>query len=234
MKISKSITVIIPAYNEEANLAKAVKNYGEAVGSIFDDYELIIFNDCSRDRTGEIADELARKNTRVRVVHNKRNMGLGYNFREGAKLSTKDYCILFPGEGEVLGSSIKEVLSHIGEADLIVTYVGNPEERQLYRNIVSWSFTTLLNVLFGYNLKYYNGLVLYETKILKNIKMTTNSFAYQAEVLIRLFKKGYSHKEVPFYVEKTKGTTAFRIKNMIGVFFTVLRLFFEINILRRI
>ncbi|MFH0868836.1 MAG: hypothetical protein V1839_01270, partial [archaeon] len=59
-------------------------------------------------------------------------------------------------------------------------------------------------------------------------------FAYQAEVLIRLFKKGYSYKEVPFYIEKTEGTTSFRIENMIGLFFTVLRLFFEINILKKV
>lgn len=234
MKTTKSITVIIPAYNEEANLAKAVKNYGEAVGSMFDDYELLIFNDCSSDRTGEIADGFARKSRRVRVVHNKRNMGLGYNFRKGAELSGKEYCTLFPGEGEVLGSSIRDILSHAGEADLIIAYVGNPGVRQLYRNVVSWGLTTLLNVLFGYNLKYYNGLVLYRTEMLKNIRMSTNSFAYQAEVLIRLFKKGCSYKEIPFYIEKTEGTTSFRIKNIVGVFFTIVRLFFEIRILRRV
>lgn len=234
MKTSKSIAVIIPAYNEEVNLARAVKNYDAAVRSMFDDYELIIFNDCSHDRTGEIADELARKNSRIKVVHNRRNMGLGYNFREGANLSGKEYCILLPGEGEVIGSSIKGILSHIGEADLIIPYFGNPEVRQLYRNIVSWGFTTLLNLSFGHNLKYYNGPVLYKTEMLKNVKMTTNSFAYQAEILIRLFKKGHSFKEVSYDVEKTEGTTSFRIKNIAGVFFTVLRLFFEINILRRI
>ena len=224
MKPSESITVIIPAYNEEANLARAVRNYEGAVRSTFEDYELIIFDDCSRDRTGEIADELAGKNKRIRVVHNSRNMGLGYNFKRGAELSEKEYCILLPGEGEVLGSSIREVLSHKGEADIIITYVGNSEVRQLSRRILSWSFTALLNLLFGHNLRYYNGPVLYRAKMLENIKMTTNSFAYQAEILIRLFKKGHSHKEVPFYIEKTEGTSSFRLKNIIGILFTVIEI----------
>ena len=223
----------MPAYNEEANLTKAVKNYEGAVRGTFEDYELMIFDDCSSDRTGEIADELAGKNKRVRVVHNSRNMGLGYNFKRGAELSEREYYILLPGEGEVLGSSIRKVLSHMGEADLIITYVGNSEVRQLSRRILSGSFTVLLNVLFGYNLRYYNGPVLYKTGMLKNIRMTTNSFAYQAEVLIRLFKKGYSYKEVPFYIEKTEGTTSFRVKNIIGILFTVIGLFFEVKILRK-
>ena len=91
MKTHKSITVMIPAYNEEENLAKAFEKFDKAVKSVFDDYEFIIFNDCSSDRTGEIADELAKKNKRVRVVHNKKNMNLGYNYREGIKLSQKEF-----------------------------------------------------------------------------------------------------------------------------------------------
>lgn len=228
---AKSLTVIIPAYNEEENLARAVRNYSDAVGSLIGDYELIIFNDCSSDRTGEIADRLAGENSRVRVVHNKVNMGLGYNFREGVRLSRKEFCTLLPGEGEVLGSSIRELLQHIGEADLVISYVGNPGARRLYRRLISWGLTSLLNILFGHRLKYYNGLVIYGTRMLDGIRMTTNSFAYQAEVLVRLFKRGHSYREVPFFVEKTKGTTSFRIKNMVGVFFAILRLFFEIRIL---
>ena len=136
MKEKRSITVMVPAYNEEKNLAKTVGKYDTVVKSLFDDYEFIIFDDCSSDRTGEIADELAKKNKNMRVVHNKQNMGMGYNYREGIKLSQKGYYIYFNGKGEVLSSSAREILSHIGEADIIISYIGNPEARSLYRRII--------------------------------------------------------------------------------------------------
>src|SRR3989344_2345053 len=125
MKTSKSITIMMPAYNEELNLSKALKKFYDVVKTSFDDYEFIIFDDCSSDRTGEIADELAKRYKKVRVVHNRQNMGLGYNYREGIKISQKEYYIMLTGEGEVLGSSAKEILSHVGEADILIPYIGN-------------------------------------------------------------------------------------------------------------
>lgn len=221
---------MVPAYNEERNIEKAIRNYTKAVRSITNDYEIIIFNDGSTDKTEEIADALAKRSPRVRVVHNKKNMGLGYNYREGFRLAKKNYYIMFSGEGEILESSVKSVLNQAGKADIIVPYIGNFKVRPLYRRIISDGFTTLLNLLFGLDLKYYNGYVLHRTKLLKKVRMTTNSFAYQAEILVRLLKsrRGYSYIQVPYRTAKTIGSSCFRIKNLIGVLITVIRLFFDI------
>ena len=73
----KSISIIIPAYNEEKNLADAVKTINAAVKSVFKDYELLILDDGSSDGTGVIADNLAKKNAKIRVIHFSRNRGFG-------------------------------------------------------------------------------------------------------------------------------------------------------------
>ena len=233
METNKSVTVMIPAYNEEKNLAYAIKNFDRAVKEAFKDYEFIIFDDCSSDRTGEIADELARGNRKVRVVHNKRNMGIGYNYKEGLRLSQKDYYLMIPGEGEVVASSIKELLKHAGEADILIPYIENSEVRALHRRIISRALTILLNIMFFLNVKYYNGSVVHKTKILRNIRMSTNSSAYQAEILVRLLKQGYSYKQLPYRVQKSRGTESFRIKNLFKFLFTVLGLFYDINVKER-
>jgi glycosyltransferase involved in cell wall biosynthesis len=230
--MKKSVTALVAAYNEEKYLAKAVHAYDKLLRETIDDYEIIIIDDGSIDKTGMIADELARKNKRVRVVHNKGNKGLGYNYRLGVRLAKKNYVLVLPGENEVLSESIKENLREIGKADLIIPYIATPKQRPLYRQIVTWSFRTMLNILFGLHLKYYNGHVIHTTRFVRKVKMSTNSFAYQAEVLIRLLKgkRKLSYIEVPYRCRKSKGkSSCFKLKNLIGVTRLVTRLFFEIR-----
>jgi len=232
--MKKSISIIVPAYNEEANLERAVKKYNLLAKELFDDHEIIIFNDCSTDQTGRIADSLAKKNPRIRVIHNKTNMGLGYNFRKGVELAKKTYFTVMFGEGDMLTSSARNILKSAGKADIIMSYVQNPEARTWIRRIISSSFTKTLNLLFGLKLKYYNGYTVHKTKLIKKTHLTTNSFAYQAEALIRLLKKGHSYLQVPFLTAKTSGSSMFRLKNLVGIGKTVLRLFWEVRIKREV
>jgi dolichol-phosphate mannosyltransferase len=237
---SSSLSIVVPAFNEEEHLEKAVAKYNRVAKSLFKDYEIIIFNDCSIDKTGMIADKIAKKNPKVRVVHNKKNMGLGYNYRTGFKLAKKEYFIGLSGEGDAEEASVRRILKHAGKADIILSYINNPHDRPWMRRLLSSSFTIILNTLFGLKVKYYNGYVLHKTKILKKVRMSTNSFAYQAEITVRLLKapkskwekkeKRYSYMEVPYSTAKTVGSSMFRIKNIIGMGTTVLTLLNDIYI----
>ena len=234
----KSLSVIIPAYNEEKNLAGAVSTIDKSVKQIFDDYELIILNDGSSDKTGLIAAELAKKNPKIRFVDFKVNRGVGAMYQEGIMRARKEYVIMLPGDDETADESVTEILLHTGEADMVTSYTINKEARPLLRRIVSTSFTAMLNILFGFHLKYYTGLVVYKTDLVKKVKMTTNSFAFQAEIIIRLLKGGHSYKEVPMVIRRYDRAGAgwkkvfriFRIRNIIGVLMTVIRLFFDIRL----
>jgi len=226
-----SITVMVPAYNEEKGLKGVVIKLDEILKNMFKDYEILIFDDCSSDKTPQIADELQRTYPKVKVIHNKTNRGLGYNYRKGAHIAKKEYYTFVPGDGETQESSIKSILKHAGEADIISTYTANKKVRTTSRRTISYLFTTTLNILFGLKLKYYNGIAIHKTSILKKVNMITDSFAYQAEILIKLIRKGYSYKEVPMYIKAQNKTSIFKLKNVWGVIRIVARLFFEIRIL---
>ncbi|MBI2135300.1 glycosyltransferase family 2 protein [Candidatus Woesearchaeota archaeon] len=230
MNVKKeSITILVPAYNEEKGLNGAVTSTDRIARSMFRDYEIIIFDDCSHDRTGEIADKLAKKFPKARVVHNRKNMGLGYNYRKAVELATKKYFTMVTGENEILPDSLKKILASTGEADIIIPYNINTEIRPFYRRAISSSFTALMNILFGMRLNYYLGPVVHKTELLKKARITTNSFAYQAEILVHLIKKGKcSYKEVGVYNRKPEKTSMFKIKNLMGVGKTVITLFFDI------
>ncbi len=233
--MKKSISVIIPLYNEETGLKATLNSVNSIVKKLFDDYELLMFDDGSTDRTGEILDRLAKNNSNIRVFHNKKNMNLGYNYKTGIKHATKNYVMLLPAPDNASIDSIENFMTHVGDKPVVSAYIANQELRPKIRRIFSRTFTNTLNLLFGLHLKHYLTFQAYETSIVKKIKMTTNSFALPAEILIRLIKKGYPHKDVPMYNKKLDEdkTTIFRLKNIIGIIIVVLKLFLEINLGRK-
>src|SRR3989338_9985790 len=179
-------SIIIPAFNEEENLEDAVSGLCFLLEKevFLKDYEILIFDDFSSDDTGEIADALVRPTNKIRVIHNKRNMGLGYNFWKGVDFARGDYITWFPGDNENIPKGFIDTLRHAGEADVIISYTSNPKVRSLSRRIISRLYTIMNNALFGLNLRYYNGLCVYKKEILTALPKTENSFAFAAEILI--------------------------------------------------
>jgi glycosyltransferase involved in cell wall biosynthesis len=215
---SSSLSILIPALNEELNLEAAVINAMNTTPSFFKDFEIIIFNDGSHDNTGKIADRLAVQWPNIiRVVHHKKPNNLGGCYKEGIRLATKDYIIMIPGDNECGQDVLKKVLSGAGQADIIIPYTANPEVRPWQRRIISKGFTQLINFTSKCKLKYYNGTVLHKSHLIKNIEIETNSFGYQAEALIKLIRSGVSYKEVPIQIHhRTLGKSkAFKLNNMI-------------------
>src|SRR5438045_8469749 len=85
-----SLTIFFPCYNEEANVENTTLAALEAGGKVTDDLEVIIVNDGSKDRTGDIADRLAATYPCVRTVHNDPNRGYGGALQRGFREATKD------------------------------------------------------------------------------------------------------------------------------------------------
>jgi len=229
----KSITIIVPALNEEKNLQKAVKDICQQAEKHGLDYEIIIFDDCSQDKTPEIAEQLAKENPRIKVTHNKTTKGLSYNYKKGIQLASKEYVIMLPGDGE---NTLEGLIEYIGEADIIIPYVLNPEVRPWIRRVISKTFTFLVNLLGGLNLKYYNGTVIHKTEIVRKIAPLVNDgFGYQAEILTRLIKSGADYKEIGINIQKKQNNTtkAFTLKNFIRVAKTLFRIA-KINDNRRV
>ncbi len=230
-----TISVIVPALNEEPHLRATIENIYKALGTRFSDYEIIIFNDASTDGTGRIAEELKKKDPHIKVIHNERNMGFGYNYVEGVRLARMEYVIMVPGDNEIPADAIKTILEQVGRADIIIPYTANPWIRPLSRRIISRAFVILINTLFGLNLRYYNGTCCHKTELIKNVKKTTWGFAYMAEILVRLLRQGASFIEVGVDItQRAAGKTkAFTVKNMVSVVKTIALLFWEVRVTER-
>ncbi len=79
----EKLSVFLPAYNEEANLQRTVKNVIENLQKNVSEWEIVIVDDGSKDKTGEIADQLAKENKKISVIHHSPNRGYGGAFKSG-------------------------------------------------------------------------------------------------------------------------------------------------------
>lgn len=225
-----SISIIIPALNEEGNIKATVDEILSAIGGRFSSYELLIFDDGSKDNTGRVAEELARGNKNIKVVHNPVNMGLGYNYKRGVELAEKDYIMLIPGDDQTPRDSIAKIFGLIGKADIVIPYTENLWVRPLARQATSKLFTLLMNSLFNLDLNYYNGVVVHKKNIIKSVPICTGGFAYQAQILTRLIKSGHSFVEVGIPIrERGYGSSkAISLRSIINVLGSIKDLFWEI------
>jgi dolichol-phosphate mannosyltransferase len=226
-----SLSVIIPCLNEEENLKETYENVVAALTQTISTYEILIFNDGSTDRTGIIADEIARLDSAVIVHHNEVNQGFGYNFIKGVEIAKMDYVTVIPGDNEISGDSIRRIFCFIGKADIVTSFSMNMEIRPYSRRLVSRLFTLLINCLFCCELQYYNGPTVHRVDLIRGLKINTVGFAFHAVTLVKLIRQGYSFCEVDTYLQRKNAyrSTAVQWRNIISVVKAILSLFLEIR-----
>lgn len=226
----KSISIIIPALNEEENLEATVTTVCNVAQRRFEEYEILIFNDGSTDSTGEIADKLASRNECVRVIHHHRSHCLGAIYKEGRALAKMNYLILVNGKCDIPEDNLDRIFVLQGKADIIIPYTLNIQERSLFRRTCSKTFVLLLNFLFGLRLKYYNHYILHKRDVINSIDIYTDSYAFQAEALIKLIKAGHTYIEVGVMARFQKGikTKAFRLNNVVGIFMFIVKMIYKV------
>jgi dolichol-phosphate mannosyltransferase len=232
----RSISVVVPALNEEANIAPTVEQLLAALAGAVDDFEIIIIDDGSTDRTGEVAEALACDHRDVHVLRNPGNKGLGYSYSRGCRAATKQHLVYIPGDNTWPMGSLRELFRHLGAADIVTSYATNPEVRPFSRRWVSAAYTAVLNLLFSRRLAYFNGLTIYPVAFLRTDPATTMGFGFQAEVLLRGLASGLTVVEIPLAIDEraagqSKAVTA---KNILSVALTVMRLFYELRIRGRV
>jgi len=222
------LSIIIPCYNEEKLVKKTISEILKATKICkIKKYEIIFIDDFSTDRSLEIVNRNF-KSKKIRTFKNEKNSGLGYNFFKGIKKSKGIFLILIPSDNSHPATEISKLLKFINHKyDLVTTYYSNSNERSFFRNLFTSVYTPFLNFLYGTDLPYFNGLTLYKTKHLKNLKFKNSSFSYQIEIFVYLFYKyDLKIKIIPTILrDRKKGAKAFRLKNSILVLFSVFKVF---------
>src|SRR5690348_9771100 len=113
-----SVSIFLPAYNEVDNLEAAVADVEWAAQQVLGDYEILIIDDGSTDGTGLLADRLAEKSARIRVIHQPRNQGIAAAYVRALDEARLDYFSFLAADGEIARESIRAILGSVGRADI--------------------------------------------------------------------------------------------------------------------
>ena len=228
----KPITFLVPALNEEENIEGTVATIISAINHFRCDYEILLVNDGSTDSTPQIMDRIARENQSFHVLHNEHNLGLGGAYKRGINYAKKEHVMWISGDNAETVGNLVNIVSHVGEADIVIPFLQASKARPWLRRLTSRCFTAIINSLFGLNIHYYNGSVIHRTELIKTVSIRTNSFAYQAEALVKLLRGGCSYVEVPYSSATYDGvfSYAMRPKNLVSVLKAIVCLFVEVKL----
>lgn len=213
---SYSISVFLPAYNEEDNIEQSVLSSVKVLKEIGDDWEVIVVNDASRDRTGEIAERLSREIPGVRVIHHEKNTRLGGALRTGFANATKELVFYTDADNPIDMNDLKKVIPLMDDVDFVTGFRLNREE-PLKRKIYSRCYNWLIRLLFGLKVTDVNfSFKLVKQEILKKVRLRSMGSFIDAELLIEARKYGFRIKEVGVrYYPRTKGVSTLATPSVI-------------------
>lgn len=226
MSDSIQITFIIPCYNEEHNVIKAIKKVSKAAKILKLDYEIIVFDDASIDNTYEVVKNYIKDNLLlpIEIYRNKKNRGVAYNFVEASFKGKGKYCRLVCGDDVESLETHLTLLRKINQADLIIPYYTKIKNRSNFRHTISKSFTKIVNLITGFSINYYNGCPIYLRTDVMRWHVESTGLGYQAELITRLLREGKSYTEVPLEGYDREGSASLRIRNVLSVCHSLLKL----------
>lgn len=224
-----SITIAIPAYNEAENIAFVVKDTLKELPRYFKDYEVVVVDDGSKDKTPEIVDKLTKKNKHLRVIHQE-NGGFSKAMLSGIKASKKEFVAYMPADGQFLINDMRHCFDELNDSDLILGYRGGRQDYATRRIIFSYGYLLLL--LFLFDIKYMDvGWVnIWRTKKVQHLKLTAvGGIFILTEILVRFKNKGYKIVEAPsYYHPRLSGEVKnAKLKVVYKTFLNAFKLWFE-------
>lgn len=191
------ISVVLPAYNEEANIAAAVREAVAVVGRLADDYEVIVVDDGSRDRTAEIVQALAAENPRVRLVRHPTNRGYGGALASGFAAARLDLVFFTDSDRQFVMAELERLLAALDGADLVIGYRA-PRRDPFIRRLNGFGWNLLINTLFGYTARDVDcAFKLFRRSVLERVVVESRGATFSAEFLVRARGLGYRIREVP-------------------------------------
>lgn len=199
---TKSLSIIIPCKNEE----KSIYNVLESVWKYHDKFkiEVLVVDDGSIDNTYKKALDFIKDKENISIIHHSHSRGLGGVFWSAINYASGEYVFIVPGDGENDIDSMFNLFETIKDEDIVICYVKNKQMRTLFRQLLSATFTFILNLTFQKNLKYYNGTSIYKRTSLLKIIPECSGFFFSAEIVLKFLKLNLKYKEIGVLLNKVE------------------------------
>ena len=192
----KSLSVIFPAFNEEANIRAVVEDAYRTIPKLAPIFEIIVVNDGSKDRTGEICDRLGEELSNVRVVHHERNRGYGAALKSGIKLARYDLIFFTDSDRQF---DLKEVATLLEQTDAYDIVAGYRARRQdpPHRLLFAWGWNILVRLVLGIRIRDIDcAFKAFNRRVFNSIQIQSVGAMVNTEIFAQASKFGMTVKEV--------------------------------------
>lgn len=202
--------LFVACYNEEQNIEATLETVVAACREVGISFEIMVIDDGSRDRSVEIVKAFgaAHPDVPLTLCVNARNEGLANNYAEAAFLLRSEWYRLICGDNVEPKETLVTIFREIGSAELLIPYNIEIRGRAKSRRIISKTYTALVNFLSGFDIRYYNGLLVTRRDYVMRWHSNSHGFGFQADLLTRLLSRGLSYKEIAVYGQERQAGTS--------------------------
>jgi glycosyltransferase involved in cell wall biosynthesis len=221
------VSLFFPVFRDERTVRTVAEKALLVLAEVARRYEVVIVDDGSPDRAGEIADQVAKEHSAITVVHHPKNLGYGAAIRSGLAQCQYEWICFTDGDDEYDVNDLRKLIALKDFYDLIITfrYVKVYSGR---RQFISWVYNKTLRTLFRTRYRDVStGLKLIRKSLVDQIECQSNSPFIGAEITIKSMLKGYRVGEVgiqTFPREFGKGAST-SVKNIQATIFDLVRVY---------
>jgi glycosyltransferase involved in cell wall biosynthesis len=188
--------MVLPAYNEEENIVRAVERADAALAATGVQCELIVVNDGSRDRTGTILQQLTPLYPRLRVIEYFPNRGYGGALRAGFAAANGEWIFQSDADNQFNYLELERLIELAGTHDVVVGY-RKPRQDPVMRRLNGWGWNALIRLFFGYVVRDIDcAFRLIRRSALERIPLTSDGAMISTEMLAGAKARGYQIVEV--------------------------------------
>ena len=211
----KGISVVLPAFNEEKCIKGVVQDALKYLKAIDDEWEIIVINDGSQDKTGKIIEGIAHRNPKIKIIHHFKNEGYGKSLKDGITISRFDYVFFTDSDRQfdLKALNVMLPLAKTGVVDLVIGYRINRKDPFL-RKFLSWVYNALAGFLFDLDVKDIDcAFKIFKKSIFEKIKIESATFFVNTEILTKAKFFGFKILEVgvPHFPRKAgRSSVSFR------------------------
>lgn len=206
----KSLSFVLPMYNEAANIEDTVVRISALAKEVCDDYEIIIADDASKDTGPDIVSRIASKDNRIKLIRLKKNTKFGGALAAGLKEVSKDAAVYTDADMPVKEEDVKKGLSLLEKADVVTGYSLVLKDTSIKRIFISKMYNFLVQLLFDLSIKDINsGFKIYKSKAIRGLNLISRSPFIDVEIFVEAKKRGFKIEQFGLVFElRTKGASS--------------------------
>jgi dolichol-phosphate mannosyltransferase len=184
-----SLSIVIMAFNEAATIGRQTMASLAFLDKVMGGRgEVVVVDDGSSDLTGKIADDIARQDSRVKVVHHGVNQGMGAAIRSGYLAATCDYVTQLPGDAQVVPDTLERFLPLLKDHDLVLSTYDHRGDG-LVRAFVTAGYQNTARILLG-NRCAFTGTMVFRRSLIEGMPILSRTFMANVEVPLRMMRAG--------------------------------------------